>query len=176
MNRHQQSWLKFIRRSGRTALELFLLWRHAEPGNVPDDLWELSSVTDAEYAKLPMRPAATGLFSGTEIEAVLWLARRLDGPLRRAAWRLLERCVWERMFPELFAERWAGRILSEAYKADDLATWMMSCVTPMEAAYAAVANELEELPAYRVARDGAGAAEPVKSLCLWVHRAQPVGV
>ena len=123
-----------------------------------------------------MRPAATGLFSGTEIEAVLWLARRLDGPLRRAAWRLLERCVWERMFPELFAERWAGRILSEAYKADDLATWMMSCVTPMEAAYAAVANELEELPAYRVARDGAGAAEPVKSLCLWVHRAQPVGV
>ena len=155
-----------MRTNGVNAFQLFLLWRHVSMQFVPTGLEEMHELTEDVQFTLPSAPGPTALFSADEIEVVLRLAKTLKAPWRAPAWRLLTRCVWERLFPDLFDRRIAGRLLKEAHEADNLVDWIKQ-VTAMESPYAMATQQLEELPAYREAAYPDAVMPFIPSMSLW---------
>lgn len=138
MNRFQQSVLRFIRNHRVSAAELFLMWRHYPDQATCASIPELARIPTAAFRKLPSPPAPSGLFSIDEIGVIRRLAdvsAVAHDPLRFKGWGLINRCVWERLFPESFPHRVASKLLREANDADDLPGWVDNVLKPQHEYY-----------------------------------------
>lgn len=113
--------LRFMRKHSISAIQMFLMWRHAPQGST---LPELKNIPDSVVAKCPRAPAPNALFSDGEIEALVRLTHDLNGPLRLGGWALANRCVWERLAPDHFPAKAAAQILREAHDTEHLASWV----------------------------------------------------
>lgn len=83
--------IRFMRKHALSAIQLFLMWRHAHPsgeGSVPP---EMVDIPESLYAKLPRAPAPNALFSDGEIETLIRITHDLQGAHRLNGWALANR-------------------------------------------------------------------------------------
>lgn len=150
VNKFQLSCLRFLRKHQYlSAAQMFLMWRHARP---PSDIPEMAGIGESVYKRLPVAPDPNLLFSASETESVLRLAFSMKPPRRHWGWALVNRCMWERLFPDAFPDKYAGKILKEAYDANNLAEWTET-VLQKELPYYAAVFDLRGVDVFRLASE-----------------------
>lgn len=136
LTRSQKAILRFLRKYELSAAQLFLLWRHYPDAESCVKLPELAMLSPVVFHALPPAPGPVDVFSADELSVVLRLINLSeDATLRYKGWALVNRCAWERLFPDSFSDdsfpgRVASRLLVEANNASDLTAWVEAVFRP----------------------------------------------
>jgi hypothetical protein len=136
VNKFQLSCLRFLRKhQDISAAQMYLMWQHVCPSSyIP----EMDGIDERIYRRLPDAPSPNLLFSASETESAQRLLFSLRPPRRHWGWALVNRCVWERLFPDAFPHKVAGKILMDAYDADSPDEWVEAAMQKDHPYYAAV--------------------------------------
>jgi hypothetical protein len=136
MNKFQLSCLRFLRKhQDISAAQMYMMWQH---GHSSSYIPEMDGIDERIYRRLPDAPNSNLLFSVSEAESANYLLLLLRSPLRNWAWALVNRCVWERLFPDYFHHKVANKILMDAYNTDNLVEWVETTMQNDHPYYAAI--------------------------------------
>ncbi len=131
----QSSMLRFIRRHNISAAQLFVLDRLRGDDAARAALPELAQLSATAVRSCPKLPQEAPLFAEHELATVLRLIDVSGGQTRFNAWGLMNRCVWERLFPNSFQSHVCAQILVEAGHAENISAWVERTVRPRQPHY-----------------------------------------
>jgi hypothetical protein len=114
---------------------MYLMWQRT---HLSSCIPEMDRIDERIYRRLPDAPSPNLLFSASEAGSAQCLLFLLRPPHRYWGWALVNRCVWERLFPDYFPHKVADKILMDAYDADSLSEWVEAAMQKDHPYYAAV--------------------------------------